>query len=163
MKGVVEWFRDPGIAEFLTFLVAVCALFVSIWAVCSSKRANRKATETQARLLGIEEQRDADRLTQARQAALRAALRSDLTGGHCLHISNRGRGAARRIQILMDGKPLDEHPAVHSGVRIPEVIEAGSEISRHVFTCDSNPPFEVEITWEDDSNVPGRYQTTLTP
>lgn len=69
---------------------------------------------------------------------------------------------ARDIRIIMDGEPLDEHPAVHSRVKIPEVGEPGSEISCRVATFDS-PPFEIETLWEDASGVPGRYRATLMP
>ncbi len=164
MSGVVEWVSDPYNLQFLTSsLLAVCALAVSVWAAYSSRKANREAAEAQSKLARIEEQREADRLTRALQAALRAKLLPDRNGSHRLCVSNRGQSEARDIRIIVDGRPLGEHLAFHSGMRIPEVMEPGSEISCHVATFDSNPPFEIEILWEDDSGVPGRYRATLTP
>lgn len=160
MSGFVEWVRDPYNLQFFTSSVlTVFALAVSVWAAYLSRKAHREAVK----LARIEERREADRLKLARRAVLRAKLLSDLNGGHRLCVDNRGQSEARGIRIIMDGKPLGEHPAVHSGLEIPEVMEPGSEISWHVVTFDSSPPFKIEILWEDDSGDPGRYRATLTP
>jgi len=84
MKALIEWFRDSGIAQALAFLVSVCALAVSIWAVCTSRKANRKAGETQARLVpACQRRRHSASLTEVRSTSRRTLRGLTQLGTSC--------------------------------------------------------------------------------
>ena len=70
---------------------------------------------------------------------------------------------ARDIDVVLDGNPVLEHPAVPRGQ--PEVRQVGCLSGFNYLLA---PPFKnpfprvAEITWSDDSGEPGSYRTTLT-
>ena len=115
------------------------------------------------RLLAVEELRDKERKMTASKAQLRAKIDRSNKMSEKLLIENIGNSEARNINIIMDGKPFDEHKAAVSGDGQINYIGAHSQATRLLamtFAC--APPFELEISWEDDSGEPGRYKTTLT-
>jgi hypothetical protein len=138
-----------------SLVVAISALVVSVF-------ANRKANANQQRLVEIEEQRENDRQIQKLSAQLRPELRR--TGkGERLVIINQGNAEARNVRVTMDGKPLSEHKASVSNDRLPDMVGANSEISCLLaLAMGCTPPFDVDVTWDDDSGDGKRYKTTLT-
>lgn len=163
MKQLIDWFRDQGIVNLLTFMISVVAVFVSLLAISASRKVNRKANEIRTRLLAIEEQREANRMAHSRGAALQPEIRPTNRRDYRLYICNRGQAEARNVKILMDGKPLLDHPVVPKGETLPDLIGPGAEISCCLaISFESPPPFEINITWEDNSGEQGFYRTKLT-
>jgi hypothetical protein len=136
---------------------------LSIVALYNSRKAHREAIALQKRLVEIEQQRETDRLRQAKAAKLRADLRPTPQGCDRLYIFNSGDCEARNVTAVMDGKPITEHPASPRGEEFPELIGPDSEVSYLLaWSRKTNPPYELEITWDDDSGNQRLYRTTLT-
>ena len=123
----------------------------------------------QKRITQIEESRERERAIQSKKACLKAELREVERNNHrynYLVIENSRQGTARNVKATLDGKPILEHPVIASSKQeIMEITLIGpySEISYAAsiaFDCDSS--FKFKVTWEDDSGVPGEYETTLT-
>ncbi len=161
MKEVFEWFKDSGQAAFVTALLSLTAVVISVIAFL-------KVHRTRKRLLQIEEARERDRVRQKGKAQLVAGLvLKDST--YRLQTENRGSAEARDVVLSIDGQPVMKHPAIWSdSVRHlnTEICNVGPESSfRYAMALDQlnqQPPFEVDITWSDDSGEPGHYHTTIT-
>jgi len=99
----------------------------------------------------------------------RACLVAQLVHGKSNHdyrlrIENKSAIEARDITVLLDGKPILEHPAVPQGIG-GEIRQVGPwSYFQYVLAISfqTHPPFEVNITWTDDSGEPGSYRTTIT-
>ena len=138
---------------------------VAVW-------VHRRQHGLQARMVALEEAREKDRLLEQTKARLTAQLESEVLAQrrhesprrHFLRIENKGLSEARDIDVVLDGNPVLEHPAVPRGQ--PEVRQVGSLSGFNYLLA---PPFKnpfprvAEITWSDDSGEPGSYRTTLTP
>jgi len=163
MKQIIEWFSKPGIANFSAFIFSLLALVVSVVALIISRK-------NQKRLVEIEEARERDRLRLMRKAHLTAEIVQELlTRGqrtayqHSLRVHNTGNAEARDIAILLDGKPLLEHPTILKGTN--EIRQLGPRSHfryRLVLSMQARPPSEVVITWSDNSGETGSYRTALT-
>jgi len=147
-------------------LTAIAAI-VSIWAILAARSANKRSNDTQERLVKIEESREQDK----KKARLVAQIVNEVVGQkahqtikkHLLQIENKGLAEARDIQLILDEKPVLEHPAIVKDQK--EIIQIGpqSHFDYLIVYCSNTPrPEKVEITWMDDSGEPGRYQTSLT-
>jgi len=143
--------------------VSVAALTVSIIALCLSLRAQREATSAQQRIVEIEEQREEDRLSLVKRAELRAELRKSDTYACRLYIVNSGSAEARNVNVVLDGQSLAEHSVGGHGKTLGPLIGPESETSCILTThAGCAPPFEIHITWEDDSEQLREYRSTLT-
>jgi len=143
--------------------VSGAALSVSIIALWKSSRAQRKAHAAQQRIVEIEEQREKDRLAVVKRAELRAELRKTETYATRLYIVNGGPAEARNVNVVLDGQSLSEHPAGTHGNELGSVIGPESETSCILRTSSLwAPPFQIQITWEDDSEQLRAYRSTLT-
>ena len=133
------------------FIVSVVALAVSIWAILTSRRANKRSQKAQARLLALEESRERDRVLHGRQARVRASMERG-NGGWEVIIVNDADAAARNLELIMDDKPLFEHPALgRKGLSPPALIGAQGSISYPLATTGScKPPFRLKIRWEEN-------------
>lgn len=149
----MNWLKEPG------NILSLIAVVVSVVACITSWR-------TQKRLVVVEESRERDRLKHARKAKLRAELVHELHGrssGEKLRIYNDGDSEAREMVLILDGKPIREHPAV---------VDIESEVNRvsphsHVqylvaLTRGTYPPWDLQVAWVDDSGESGTYRTTIT-
>ena len=156
MSGPISWFGDASHAAFAAFLMALASVVVSVLALM-------KGQHTQQRVLAIEEEREADRKRRALKAELQARIVKKQKTRYLLEISNRGEAEATEVDVRLDGTPIARHPAVgaqggklvigpHSNVRYPLTFVTKQQ--RH--------PYEVVITWQDRSEEPGEYRTTLT-
>jgi hypothetical protein len=145
------------------FIVSLVALAVSVWAILTSRRANKRSQKAQARLVAIEESRERDRVLHGRQARVRAWMESGNRGSCELIIVNDGDAAARDLQLIMDDKPLFECPALgRKGSSPPPLIGPGGRIPYPLaITASCHPPFSLKIRWQDESGIPGLYETTL--
>ncbi len=95
-----------------------------------------------------------------------ATLKLSMDGDGRFNIENSGLSEARDILIKIDGKALQEHPAFLMGARKPPpptLVGPGSTASfMLMLTYDIRPPFEAELTWDDDFASGRSYRTTLT-
>ena len=149
-------------AAWISAGAAVVSVGAAIWATAKGAKAHKASLTIQARLAGIEEARERDRLSQKTKAKLRAVLqRRDPID--ILRIINDGDAAARSVVLTLDGVPFCKHPALSSEdqQQIPEIGPQSSFDCPLVITFDSTPPTLAELTWEDGSGVPGRYRTGL--
>ena len=140
------------------------SLVVSMLAVWKSSRAQREANAAQKRIVEIEEQREREKRLEAKQAHLRPELRKVERDTYRLYLLNHGKAEARNIRIKLDGMPLAEHCAAVQNDRMPVFLGPGAECSVPLaFRYGCAPPFEIEITWDDDYSTDRSYRTTLTP
>lgn len=164
MGQLLEWFRDSGFAALIASVLSVGALIISALAWRSSRKTERQFLE-------IETARERDRLSKARKAFLMARMTREerLRGGAGLQsvfylvIENRGEAEARDIRLRLDGRPFREHCAGLADFKDPQRLGPGSPLRYQLalaFEC--VPPFNLELSWRDDSGEPGSYQTTLT-
>ncbi len=152
------------IISIIAAVVSAIAIGVSIW-------THNRNHKLQARIVALEEAREKDRLAEKQKANLAAQIVSDsyknIAGGqtprHKLRIDNSGIVEAQNIKITLDDNPLLEHPAIPPNTE--EVTKVGpSSFFQYLLALSTQtaPPFELVITWEDDSGEPGKYSTTLT-
>ena len=153
------WFSDSVNSAFAAFAVSVIALGVSVWAILTSRQTNCK-------LLEIEQQREKDRQDKALSANLTAKLEHlQKDGRFALHITNNGASEARNVKVLLNGKPISELKHIEPK-DLKKIATLGLESTvSYMWSCGyGNPraPFDIEITWSDDSMKSGQYSTTLT-
>lgn len=114
--------------------------------------------------------RPQDHRQNQQNLAHRACLVAQLVHGkgnndYRLRIENKSAIEARDITVLLDGKPILEHPAIPQGIG-GEIRQVGPwSYFQYLLAISfqTHPPFEVNITWTDDSGEPGSYRTTVTP
>lgn len=80
-----------------------------------------------------------------------------------LMITNNGDSEARNIVLRLDGQLFEDHCASVKGEKTIKRIGAYSD-AKMLLLADDNccPPWEIEISWEDDSGEIGNYRSTLT-
>jgi len=164
MNRVFDWLRDSGQAEFLTGVLSLLAIVVSMVAFAKSHR-------TQKRLVEIEEAREQDRISQSRKAHLTAKIvneepprtaTSQVHRKHYLVIENGGPVKAKDISISLGGKP-----ALDSGLIENPKEEIGEIEPKSPFRYELRPGLTpnssllVTITWKDESGEPGTYSMKL--
>jgi len=165
VSDIFKWFGDVGNAAFVASLLSVIAIIVSILAF-------RKSLKTQNRLVDIEEVREKDRLAEKNKANLTAKIIKEalprsgsikIDTNYYLQIENKGSSEARDVKVVLDGKPLLEHPTILKNIE--EITQVGPNTDFRyllVLSMQGRPPSNIEIEWEDDSGEPGNYSTTLT-
>jgi len=154
------------IATVVAAATSVLALWLSWRANARSARNEKKSNEIQQQLLGIEEEREAKRDALERRAdvvvALEAYPSSSGRTAWRLRLRNGGRCEAREVNVTLNGDSIFEpnHPI---GAERPEAIGAGGTWACPLATASGfNPPWNAEVTWQDESGEPGRHRTTLT-
>ena len=152
MNQFLEWLSDSGAAVLVSTLLSVAAIILSYLA----HRTSRKA-------LRIEETRERDRLAATRKAALRARI---IKSGsiESLLLENTGQAEARDIEARLDGAPFCDHPVAFKDECEFGPLGPGSQARYPLKLVHGGPgpPFDLVLTWHDDSGEPGRYRTTLT-
>ncbi len=155
--------NDPAtlaaIAACVSAITAILAIPLSLYALCQS----RKALKGQQRIVEIEEERERDRRIAGKQADLRASIVETSKSTYRLRVQNQGAASARNLRLEMDGTPFAQHEAAFEDHPLPDLVGAHSEI-RCLLGLHNGllPPFEVRITWDDDSDENRVYETTLT-
>ena len=151
-------------ATTIPIVVSAGALAVAVW-------THRRQHRLQERMVALEDAREKDRIVAMGKALLTAHVVSEViahrrTGSalrHFLRIDNKGPAEARDIKVLLDGKPIMEHPAVVQ--RQEEVLQIGPKSHFDyllALSLQANAPRQAEMSWSDDSGEPGSYRTTLT-
>jgi len=156
--------------EMVSAIIAGVAVVVAVVFGIRNHRLGKQNSDLQKRLLALEESRENDRIREAAKANLVAdILRGDGTGpAWRLEIENRGRAEARDVTVMLEGQPILDHPGVapatRQGLNQQLCHLPGGARFRYVLapSLQCRPPWELYITWTDDSGEPGAYQTTLT-
>ena len=156
--------------EVVSAVIAVVAVMVAIVSGVKNHRLAKRNTELQERLLALEESRQGLTVLEGTKADVVADIvRGDGSGpAWRLEVENRGRAEARDITVLLEGQPILEHPglerAAKQGLNTElHHLSAGGSF-RYVLapSLECRPPWELKITWTDDSGEAGAYRTTLT-
>ena len=154
-----------------SLIISIIAVGISAIAIGVSIWTHNRNHKLQARIVALEEARETDRLTEKKKAILTAHIVSgsypNIAGGQTpeykLRIENKGLGEARDVKVILDDKPILEHPAIPQGTSEVTKVGPNSPIQYLLsLSMQTTPPFILEITWEDDSGEPGEYSTTLT-
>jgi len=149
------------IISILSIVISAIAIIVAIW-------THSRSHKLQKRIVNLEETRERDRLNTKQKANLTAQIKREKTvrgievnNAEFLVIENKGFAEARNITVKLDKKPLLEHKVTADRKEV-KIIGPQSQIQyRLLFTMQVYPPFEIDITWEDDSREPGKYRSTL--
>lgn len=152
--------------SFWSLVVSVVALGASIWAHFRATRLKAESNDLQARLVELEEDREADR-RQKQQAADLTAYFEKRPGRNgprtMLVLRNNGDAPAEDVKVEFDGEPIDEHGSVHYDEATIPKIGSGAEspilVSVH---SGHNPPFHVRLRWSDGTGEDNSFETTLT-
>lgn len=150
------------------YLLPVSSFLVSVYALVCSRRANRRSARLQEEYNAIEKAREDDRVEERDSAYLTAkiATREALQNNGVrierdnLIIENSGKGEARNIKVLVNGKSVFkcawclENSVIDDGVI--EVIGAGANRSFLISIGDNTPPaerppFKVHLEWDDQT------------
>jgi hypothetical protein len=150
-------------ASWVGVVVSAGSLVVATIALRRSGGAAAEANAVQRRLVAIEEGRESERRTQSQTAVLRPALRKTGKSTYRLCVTNAGASAAKDLQVRLDGKPLAEHDAAVANNALPSLVGPHSEVACLLgLHLQCAPPFQIHMTWHDDSGEQGRYEGTLT-
>lgn len=154
---------SPLLASWIGDGISVISVIVAVIALIKSDGAQRQANASQKRIVEIEEGRESDRNSEAKQAILRPRIWRHGSGDYRLHIENQGKAEARNVNMLLADMPFLDHPAVPKGETLCTLIGPGTDVSYCLaiaFGC--APPFDLVLTWDDDSKTGNSYRTTLT-
>ena len=155
------------VVGWLSLAVAGASFVVSFFAW-------RKSNENQERLLGVEqqEQGQADATIQEQEVFVCAEIEKEgITGKdgkthyqYWLLIHNRGPGEARDVKVLLDGRPLPQHPAISGSVKEISQIAPGISISYCLMVWPESQQARtlyVKITWCDEAGQPAMWEQIL--
>ena len=174
--------------EIFTSMVALLAVLISIIALYRNNQTARRQmelqereaelrekqtklsesqTELQRRVVGIEEGREQRQLEDQSKADLIARIVTEGEGGsktYLLEIRNDGEADARQVEVIMDGKPLNQHPAFFKSQEIIRKVPRKSTIRYPlILRLGTSPPFDISVRWADDfSDSRGPFEGTLT-
>lgn len=159
---MIQYLKTLELPGNIAVWISAGSLIVAIIALTLKISAYRKANAKERRMAEVEEQREKERLAQKLSAKLRPELRKN-GNNYRLVIVNHGDAEARNIKVIMDSNPLSEHKAAVSNDLLPDMVGANSEISCLLaLAMRRTPPFDVDVTWNDDSGDGKKYKTTLT-
>ncbi len=163
MSDPLSWFADLRHSNLATLIVSLLALAISAVSLVLGWKAQRRQNELQERLVGIERARERDRLREARSAKIRAALISEPNSrsmGDLLRVYNDGEAEARNVKVQLQG---ERAPKILGVTDQGVYIGPGSHVQYPlVINFGMSPPWDLEITWVDDSGGPNMYRTSLT-
>jgi len=135
-------------------------------AATRSADAAEEANKIQMRIVRLEEQTRQQADMDAKKASLVGTLeRSSQFGSLCdLVVSNQGAAPARNLRIKLGGKPIDVRgSAAQSPSDCADVIGPGAQIRCLLQQSPSvRRPLPCELSWDDESGIPGTWKTTLT-
>ena len=161
-----------GVPDPITLTVSFLALLVSAASAIATWRTNSRQSQYQERLVTLETAREQDRQRLARSAEVRASIdrgkqhfRERMIGSspqYWLVIRNDGMALARNVRILLDRKPILEHPLVPDGEEEITTIGPGTEHRYNLaVSVQSVRIVDVLIQWDDDSGEPRRWESKL--
>lgn len=152
-----------SIPVWASVVLSVVAIWVSIWAVKRANSAQRESNTYQARLVALEEGREARRDEECRKAVLRGEIQHK-GNGYRLYIINGGQAEARNIRVTMDD--AFEGVDIYDNSPIPSRLDPGASVPyKNIFTNEGTPDsfvLPINLLWDDDF-ASGRTYTRELP
>jgi len=137
-----------------------------------SAAAAEDAARAQARMLDLEQLRQADAALDVKRAKLHAEKTSrevhrfdKPAKDWYLTILNSGQSAARALQVLANGRQLGDYREFIDKLPPNASIGANGRLDLMIaFYMQGKlyPPFELTLTWDDDSGIRGQWAGTIT-
>ena len=156
----------------MSIAFSVIAILISGGSLWFAVKSFNKSHSIEKRQLEITENQEAEKAAEKTKARLFASIETQTIQSANLRrqalkdvlvIRNEGQCEARNITVLMDSMLIMEHPAIPNGSTEIKYVGANSTAGYDLaLSMQTSPPFEIEITWEDDSGEEGNYHTTLT-
>ncbi|GEM_PF-6281135 len=166
---MTEWLRTPEAANWLvasgTIVLAVATIALAVITYLQLREAGRarrdardaviESKNLQTQLRDIEAAREADRLQNERRAAIVTSVQRTPTALVHFAVENRGKGEARNITLTFDGEPLPWAAPIASLGPGAVVVFGFNYLGGDL------PAKTVNVTWEDDSELEGRFRTAF--
>jgi hypothetical protein len=147
--------------ETWALVISGLALLASIWSVVESHRSSNRNVSLQERMLRLESGRELERRISGLKAQLVAFIVHG-DGRERLYFRNQGPAAAQDIEILVDERPLKEHPLVMRPDRDLVTLGASAEASVGLLRYDGRPDrLRVALHWADESGDRGHWESDL--
>ncbi len=146
----------------MTAIAAWVGVLISLGSLIVATVALLKSSRTQSLLAEIEQSRRQEEQHARNSANLIPEL---LKSGraHRLIVRNTGCCEARNVTASINGKPCCDYGACVLDKEIPAIIGAGSKVGMMMaFHLGCEPPFELELYWDDDSGAEKHNRTTIT-
>lgn len=122
----------------------------------------RQLLDIQQRQLLIEERREKEKAVVQKRASLRSELVKQASGSYQFVTRNIGEADARSVKFYLDNVPLEKHECLLDKKAAPSAIPSKSKAQCLLcFDSQCAPPFNLRMTWEDDSEQPGVLEMIL--
>jgi len=147
--------------SIIAIIISGGSLFFAVWSFKKSHRIEKSQLE-------IEEARESEKKKAYLTARIIEEQTARRTGDriyrkYYLLVENKGLAEARNIILLLEGKSVLESQVIHEAKEEIKQVGPQSLIKYELSNgYRSHLPLSIEITWEDDSDTPGRYNTMLT-
>lgn len=147
--------------DTLTAIAALLALVLSAAALLLNRRLQGQANKLQSQIVKIEQAREADRIAKEQKALVVAAAWQVDGFEWIVSLTNTGRAVARNVRVSLDGLPIGDWP--NHNPYPPTILGPTATFEYSLVNPKMNQsyPTVVEVTWEDDSGVAGRFQTAV--
>jgi hypothetical protein len=141
--------------------ISIVAVVTSLFAIIVSSRASGRSNDLQERLLRLEHVRERDRRIAGKRASI-VAFMAGTASNQRLFFRNEGEGVARGIEIRVDGQTVEDYSYIIAPDRPIATLGSKAEASIIVANQFGAPDgIHVTVTWEDDSEVAGRWESDL--
>lgn len=142
--------------------ISIVAVVASVFAIIASSRASARGNDLQERLLRLENTRERDRLTAVKRANV-VAFMTGSARNRRLCFRNEGEGTARGIEVRVDGQTLEDYAYIIAPGRPITTLGPKAEASVIVANDLGSPDgVNVTVTWQDASDLAGRWESDLT-
>jgi len=136
-------------------------------AAARSAAAAEDAAKYQHRMMEIENQRHEESAIDAKRAILHAkittkpAFRFNRSESDTfLTIVNSGKSTAKNLKVTINQKPMNEYGECATKLPTDATIGPNGHIDFmliYFLSGELHPPFNVSLTWDDDSAFPGEW------
>lgn len=141
--------------------ISIVAVVASVFAIIASSRASARSNDLQERLLRLENTRERDRRTAVKRANVVAFMTGSVNNQR-LFFRNEGEGTARGIEVRVDGQTLEDYAYIIAPDRPITTLGPKAEASVIVANQFGAPDgIHVTVTWEDASELAGRWESDL--
>jgi hypothetical protein len=139
--------------------LSIFAIIISGCSFLFAVLSFRKSHNLGKRQLEIDEERRSDE----RSASLVAYFHKD-EKRRTLRIENKGNGEARNIKVIIDGSPIEQHPAWVQNQPNRVSVLCGQGYGDYILGLSSSTPFPqiAEVYWEDDIKKDNISRNSLT-
>lgn len=161
-------FYSFTLTDVIVGAAATVAIGVSLWANQSAQQAASGAKEIaeaqrqiSARMLSIEEAREADRLLDAVRGELIASF-VGLDDYTVLRVANRGNGEAREPSITVAGHDVFTTDLNMYKVKPPDVIGSGAHFDFAWLVVDGmKRHYDVALRWRNDDGTFREWRSSV--